>query len=91
MRFEWDPAKRIANLRRHGVDFEVVEKVFEGPILERRDDRFEYSEIRWIAVGRVNATELTVCFTDRGQVRRVISARKANKDERESYYRAISA
>ena len=91
MRFEWDPAKRLVNLRRHGVDFEIVERVFEGPVLERRDDRFDYGETRWVAVGRVNTIELTVCYTDRGDLRRVISARKANKDERESYYRAISA
>ena len=89
MRFEWDPAKRKTNLRRHGVDFEVVPKIFEGPILERRDDRLDYGEIRWIAIGILSNVELTVCYTDRGERRRIISARKANRDEREAFYRAF--
>ena len=89
MRFEWDPAKRIANLRRHGVDFQTATQIFAGPVLERRDDRFDYVEVRWIAIGRVSATELTVCYTDRGESRRIISARKANNDEREAFYRAL--
>ncbi len=88
MRFEWDPAKRKVNLRRHGVDFKIVPRIFEGPVLERRDDRFVYGESRWIAIGMVSATELTVCYTDRGQRRRIISARQANRHEREAYYRA---
>ncbi len=89
MRFEWDPAKRTANLRRHGVDFKIVPRVFEGPILERRDDRFDYGESRWIAIGMVSGTELTVCYADRGERRRVISARRATKDERQAFYRAF--
>jgi len=89
MRFEWDPAKRVANLHRHGVDFELAVRIFEGSTLERRDNRFDYGEIRRIAVGLVNAVELTVCYTDRRDVRRMISARKANKDEREAFYRAL--
>ena len=89
MRFEWDPAKRKENLRRHGVDFKVVSKIFEGPLLERQDNRFDYGETRWIAIGVVNAIELTVCTTIRGDNRRIISARRSNKDEREAYYRAF--
>lgn len=89
MRFEWDPAKRKENLRRHGVDFKIVPKIFESPILERRDDRFDYGETRWIAIGIVNGIELTACTTDRGQSRRIISARKATQDERQAYYRAL--
>ena len=89
MRFEWDPAKRIANLRQHGVDFQAATKMFAGPDLERPDDRFDYGEVRWIAIGIVSATEFTVCYTDRGESRRIISARKANNDEREAFYRAL--
>ena len=89
MRFEWDPAKRLENLRRHGVDFGVAVRIFEGPILERWDNRFDYGETRWLAVGTVNTLELTVCYTDRGEIRRIISARKANNAEREAFYRAL--
>ncbi len=89
MRFEWDPAKRIANVRLHGVDFELAARIFEGPVLERHDDRLDYGENRWIAIGMVNAIELTVYYTDRAAARRIISARKANSDERDAFYRAV--
>ncbi len=89
MRFEWDPAKRTLNARRHGVDFKIAVRIFEGPVLERCDDRFDYGETRWIATGRVNAIELTVCYADPGEVRRIISARKANNHERDAFYGAL--
>ncbi len=90
MRFEWDPAKRKTNLRRHGVDFNIVHRIFDGPILERQDDRFDYGEIRWIAIGMASGIELTVCYTDRGLRRRIISARRATRHERDAYHRAFS-
>ena len=89
MRFEWDPAKRIVNVQRHGVDFELATRIFEGPVLERQDDRRDYGETRWVAIGMINAIELTVCYTDRGLTRRIISARKANRDERNAFYQAL--
>jgi uncharacterized DUF497 family protein len=42
--FEWDPAKREANLRKHGIDFARAVRIFEAPVLERQDQRRDYGE-----------------------------------------------
>ena len=90
--FDWDTAKNRANLRVHSVDFQDAVRIFESATLERWDDREDYGEDRWLAVGIVDGIELTVVYTDvetdRGQVRRIISARRATKNEREAYYNA---
>jgi hypothetical protein len=91
MRFDWDPAKRRENLRQHGLDFKTALRIFEGPVLERLDDRFDYGEQRISAVGIVDGLEVSVYYTDRGDVRRLISARKATKDERKAYCQALAA
>jgi len=58
--------------------------------LERIDDREEYGELRWIALGRVEIEVYRVVFTWRDEyLIRIISAQKASKDEREIYYREI--
>jgi uncharacterized DUF497 family protein len=47
--FEWDPAKAVSNLRKHGVPFEYVTRVFLDPQRrDRVDDRHHYGEERWI-------------------------------------------
>lgn len=84
--FEWDEAKAASNLEKHGVDFEDAIGIFEGPVLEVRSDRG--SEVRWRAVGVVEGVELAMIYTWREGRRRVISARRARKNEREAYYQA---
>ena len=87
--FEWDEDKAAANLAKHRVSFLTAAEVFANEILERVDDREDYGEIRWIALGRVEAEVFRVVFTWRGdRLIRLISAQKASKDEREIYYRA---
>ena len=89
LEFEWDEDKAIANLAKHRVSFLTAAEVFANEILERIDDREDYGEIRWIALGRVEAEVFRVVFTWRGdKLIRIISAQKASKDEREIYYRA---
>ena len=87
--FEWDEAKRSTNLARHGIDFVDAVRIFDGPILERTDDRFDYGETRIAAIGVVDGHEITVYFTVRGTTIRIISARKATRDERQAYDQAI--
>jgi len=53
MRFTWDPAKNAANVRRHGIAFEDAARIFDGPTVERIDDRFDYGEERTYAIGLV--------------------------------------
>lgn len=89
LEFEWDEDKAAANLAKHRVSFLTAAEVFANEILERIDDREDYSEIRWIALGRVEAEVFRVVFTWRGdKLIRIISAQKASKDEREIYYGA---
>lgn len=94
MRFSWDRWKSAQNLRDRGFDLEFATLVFEGPTLEREDDRRDYGERRIIAIGLAQGIPLTVVFTDQaeagGVVRRIISARLSNRHERQAYLQAIS-
>ncbi len=91
MGFEWDAPKNAANIVKHGIDFADACRIFEGPVLERIDDRRDYGETRFAAVGVVDGRVLYVVYTTRGPSRRVISARRANGHEREAYREALDA
>jgi uncharacterized DUF497 family protein len=87
MNYTWDPKKNRGNIARHGIAFEDAVKIFEGPTLERVDDRFEYPEVRVYAIGIVSGIEITVIYTDVSRAeRRIISAWKAERHEREAYW-----
>ena len=91
MHFEWDEAENEANIQRHGIDFADVPSLFLGPILTDIDDRVEYGEERWVSIGMLVRGVAVVVWTERaGDVIRIISARKANKDERRRYETAFS-
>jgi uncharacterized protein len=85
MQYEWDENKRIANLVRHDVDFiDAID--FEWDMaLETIDDRFDYSEERWIAIGFISNKLHVIVYTYRVQTIRIISLRKATKRERLFY------
>jgi uncharacterized DUF497 family protein len=87
LEFEWDPAKAIANLRKHKVPFPKACEVFKDDRrLERQDDLNESDEERWIVLGRVELTILSVVYTQRGERIRLISARRATRNEKRSYW-----
>lgn len=94
MVFEWSSAKSEANLRERGFDFAFGAMVFQGVTLEVQDRRRDYGEVRYVAVGVVDGIVLTVVYTDRNRgeetaVRRIISARRSNRHEREAYEAAV--
>lgn len=90
MRFEWDEKKRLANLEKHGIDFKDVTEIFNNPYLSWRDDRCDYGEVREIVLGDIGRTIIVAVITDRaGKVIRIISARRANKNERKKFKKAI--
>ena len=89
MILEWDPRKALANLAKHGVDFEDAIRIFENPTLEREDRRRAYREARIQALGRIGADVLFVVYAWRGAARRIISARGASRDERKAYRQAF--
>jgi hypothetical protein len=88
MDFEWDERKSQANIAKHGVDFDEATGIFEGFVLVKIDDRREYGETRIAATGVAEGRELFVVYTIRGAVRRIISARRARRDERRAYRQA---
>lgn len=91
MKFEWNEIKNRANIDKHGISFEEAKDVFEDPLhISKLDFRFNYFEERWITIGSSKKTKILVVanlfFTNDGEeIIRIISARKANKKEREYY------
>jgi hypothetical protein len=90
MEFEWNEEKRRENLQRHGFDFVDVVKVFDSSRYTIIDDRFDYGEIRFFTVGLLNNRIIAVSHTETDKIIRIISARKANKNEQEKYFREIA-
>ena len=85
--FEWDADKDRVNRAKHGMSFEEVLSIFDGPTLTKLDDRRDYGEIRRITTGMLLPDiVLVVAHTDRGGKIRLISARKANRQERQAFY-----
>lgn len=85
LEFEWDEQKRQSNLNKHGIDFVRACQIFQGYTVEFEDNRYNYGEDRFIAIGKTGNQTLTVVYTLRDEVIRLISARKATKNERKIY------
>ncbi|MBV5341799.1 MAG: BrnT family toxin [Deltaproteobacteria bacterium] len=85
MQYEWDESKRAANLAKHGVDFIEAEGFEWQKALESQDNRVDYGEDRWVALGCIGNRIYTLIYTRRGDMIRLISLRRANKREREYY------
>jgi len=89
--FEWDEAKRSANIAKHGVDFVDVPEMFGGPMLVLPDARKEYGEARQIGFGFIRGRLVTVVFTKRNpETIRIISARKANDREKAQFKESLA-
>lgn len=89
MRFEWDEAKRRSNLNRHGFDFIDAERVFAGETFCFQDDRFDYDEIRFLTFGMLNGRVVAIVHTQTDEVIRIISIRRALKNEETNYFKEI--
>ena len=90
MKFVWDEAKRQINLAKHAVDFADVEPLFDGPTVTALDDRFDYGEARFITFGMIHGIVLMIVHTETDAVIRLISARKATKNEEKYYFQEIA-
>lgn len=85
--FTWDERKRISNIAKHGIDFIDTVVVFDDPDrIEIEDSRENYGETRIQTIGTVNGVVIFVVYTQRKGKKRIISVRKASKNERETYY-----
>jgi uncharacterized protein len=91
MRYEWDEAKNLSNLAKHGLTFEDAEHVFAGPCVTFEDDRFDYGEQRLITLGLLVGRLVVIAHAPRGETTRIISMRKANRREQEIYQKQLGA
>lgn len=85
MRVEYDPAKDAANQAKHGVSLAVASELDWNAALVWIDDRYEYDEMRMIALAPKTSILYYVAFVDRGDVRRIIGLRRANRREVKHY------
>jgi len=84
-RFEWDEEKNLANQRKHGISFEEASTIFGGPLLSLEDEGHQ-SEVRVRSYGLLGGVVVVcVVHTDRDGVIRIISARKATRNERKHF------
>jgi uncharacterized DUF497 family protein len=82
MKFAWDGSKSERNFLTRGFGFDFAALIFSGLVIEAPDSRQDYGEVRIRAIGQTQGFVLLVVYTDRGDTRRIISARLVNKKER---------
>jgi uncharacterized protein len=90
IRFEWDEQKNLSNQTKHGFSFEQAANVFQDPHIVFLEDRVIDYEERWQAIGIISGTFLLLVVhterdDERGEVIRIISARRADSHERRIY------
>jgi hypothetical protein len=87
LEFEWDPSKAASNLAKHRVSFEDAATVFGDPLaLIVSDPRHSFQEERFVLLGLSESQRLlAVMFVDRGEVIRIVSARRVTRREQKNY------
>jgi uncharacterized protein len=89
MQIEFDSAKDAKNKAKHGVSLALAGELDWDAALVWVDDRFEYDELRMIALAPKTEILYYVAFLELGDVRRVISLRRANRREVKHYVEII--
>ena len=90
MKFTWDESKRKANLSKHGMDFIDAKAVFSGATFTFEDDRFSYSEQRFVTLGMLRGVVVVIAHTERNDRIRIISMRKATKNEQKIFFQGFT-
>ncbi len=87
LRFEWDQRKADSNLKKHGVSFQEATSVFADALsITIPDPDHAASEARYIDLGISHRNRLlVVSYTERGEIIRIISARRVNRSEQKDY------
>ena len=91
MKVEFDPAKDEINRIKHGVSLQAAIGFDWDTAVEREDDRFDYGEVRFVAIGLIDVRLYVIVFTEGSgnNIVRVISLRPAEKHETRFYYGQI--
>ena len=85
MEFEWDDGKSARNLIERGFDFAFAQRLFDDEHIVVPDERRDYGEKWYRAIGQIEGKIYTVVYTDRADARRIIFARRANGREALAY------
>jgi hypothetical protein len=85
MKIEFDGGNRGQTLHERGLDMARASEIFSGATLTVADDRRDYGEDRFIAIGFLDARMVVAVWTPRGGVRRIISSRRVNDREQAIY------
>jgi uncharacterized DUF497 family protein len=88
--FEWDEQKRCENLRKHRLDFRDCAAAFRWRTLTVMDHRFDYGEDRWRSYGLLRERVVVMVYVVRGNAVRVISMRKADRDEQTFFFESFA-
>jgi len=93
MIIEWDENKNRVNLKNHGLNFEIAQRVFDDPLHISKQDRHTKGEERWQTLGSIGGLSIllvahTINDNEGNEVIRIISARKATKQEKKHYEQA---
>ena len=89
MKFERDEIKNDSNIKRRGIDFKDARKIFDGYTLTIEDDRLDYGEHRFVSFGIMYGHVIAVIHTETEKKIRIISARKATKNEQKEYFKQV--
>ncbi|WP_027249702.1 BrnT family toxin [Planktothrix agardhii] len=90
MKFEWDEGKNQTNLIKHGFDFTDAYRIFNLPMVVELDERENYAEDRFVAIGLLDGRVVVIVYTEPDdQTIRIISLRKALSYEQKSYEQYI--
>ena len=91
MELGWDEKKNRLNIKKHGFDFADAWEVFNKVLLASLDDSQDYGEQRWIGIGMLNnGIVVVIVFVEQDDdTIRIISMRKANKNEKSRYEKEI--
>ena len=87
--FEWDETKNAANVAKHGISFQAASRVFGRSRLRFEDNRRDYGERRFRVIAMLGGEEIAVIYTERGETLRIISARRARRNERRDYHQVF--
>ncbi|MBL8502099.1 MAG: BrnT family toxin [Rhodocyclaceae bacterium] len=90
MRYTYDPGKRAANLKKHGFDFKDARRVIESDrTVTFEDRRFGYEEQRFVTLGVLRGKVVAIVTAETDEEIRVVSMRRAERNEEEIYYRNV--
>ena len=89
MRFSWSESKRQLNLQQHGLDFVDAPRVFDGPTYTYEDDRFDYSEQRFVTLGLLEELVVSIVHTKTTRLIRIFLSVRRRSHEQAIFFKNL--